>query len=491
MNRKWLFTAGIVMVLLLISIAASASTLDDVVFTKAGQEVYVLEPGDVSATVIISADAKENAMLITAAYEDKKLQNVKFESIELNATQKEYTGASVSVSANTTNVAVMVWNADFSPIGTKTELTDTSRQIKIEKFTVSKDSQKHYGYVDSAANKIYVEQTVDFYGPSGNYTKYYDTREADYISLSDSDVTYKLNGVDMTAKLSLESGTPAKLTATAQNGRTKIFDVVLEKHIAVNVANFNRGSREVGPPEDADGVNNQIILNTNEFLDKAQFYGERYGSMGIKAFCAIAGSDTEKYIENLQDITKEHAFVLNFVNNVGGKGEDDFAFKVQKKGNSSAFDPRISITQHAGGFGIEKTDISFDLFCEEADGVFLQANIADAIKLFFMNKDDDNYTINYVSVGNPGWEGYGKKLAVVKKNEWHNIRIIIDKNDPMPVTMAIDGQVLFKTDKLHMPGSVIADNFINYLTFHSYSSGEGTYCIDNLFTTYYQHSPGV
>lgn len=513
--KKMLFFMVTILALSCLFVTASASEIDDVIFTKGGTEVFTVGAGEIKATVNVSVDAETPAALVTAAYENDRLQSIQWEGITLTPSQKVYEGTAVTANAATTRVDAMVWGLpSYSPIDTKESLTNVSRQISVENISVTdaENTQIHYGYIDENKNRIYIQQSVDFYTSNGYYNAFaeqkkynlatnYALRPNDYISLQNANFSYKLNGVEKNQVISLSADQPTKLTLSAPNGREKTYDVIVEKYIATYTITL---------PENGISTTNinKIRINTT---DGSQRYGNsRYRSGdGFYAYC-IANS-TDYAITKIQDTTADTYFNLSYVKGAEiGRATDssDTALKVIKKGTCYGAWPALEVEETNTHFKKDKYDYSFDFMYTDIDnttfgnGSLISPTIysgsrrnynENAMQLNLMKKTDNSISLCYLSnETGSGMSGYGKEIAVLEKGKWYNIHMIIDKDNTEgeKCMVVVNGKVVLATDyafkadaeqTTHANGGVFG--------FLASTNCQGTFYLDNIYTIYSQALP--
>lgn len=502
MKKKLLFFMVATLAFTCLFVTASASTINDVIFTNgAGEEVYILQPGEeIGATLDVTVSANTTASLITAAFEDNRLTNIRYQGdVSLSTAQKTYEALPVSVTANTTRVDVMLWGADdLSPLDTKESLTSTSREISVSDFVVTSASGKQYrGIVDNDSRKINVEQIVDIYCKTNNttYSKYYDVRTGDFQSLNGATVNYKLNGVDSNAAITtLDLAAPTTLTMTAPSGRTKDYTISVDHNVSGVVANFD--SRQTGytTPQFDTSTANQIGIRN--YYSEPQFgadYSGYYGDgSGVRFyFTCIVGSPD---IKDIQDTSLNAYYNVSFAERAQG----DNCVKFIKKGNTGGW-PAAYLKEHSDR-GTDKTVYSFDFKCEALDkDTPMSVSVVDKagkelVTLNFEKKsNEDKMYLTYASTAAPAEEnmgGWGKRIAEISIGEWNNVKIIIDrKNSDNLYTICLNDQVMLKTN-YQKDADAIMPQYFNYasLRFATYSTSNTTTCLDNIMAYYSEAS---
>jgi len=516
MKKILLFITVMALAILCTSALASADSINDVIFTKGGSEVFTLSAGDIAATVNVSVDAETDAFLITSAYEDNRLANVQYESVKLLPAQKKYQGSPVTATATTTSVNAMLWDANYEPIGKMQSLTNVSREIRVTDVSIAEaaGSRTFTGYVDNTNNKIFIEQTMDWYSPNaptGTYSTtascqdyvYYNCRpEGDYKALSNT-LNYKLNGVNTVSTVSLDSSAPYKLTLKVDGVREKTYDVILEKHVAFTALNF-------------DAENNGSFVNTGSAAGTATkawtitgsngcFHGgnSRYMSGGG---LFVLGYDTRfSKIDELQDTTADTYINLSRQTGIGGKGSTDGALQVMKKGNLNSSWVHFQIQDSSSAnaqLRKDKYDYSFDFLCTEysGSGSLFGPGISSGVgstayftKLnIFQGATAGTLRIAYLCPQVEGYTGYGKNIGVIEIGKWNNIRTIVDADNTegAKVMIVLNGEVILATDNLYTVGADLTTYPQgNVFKADVSSSPTGTFYIDNLVRTYSQAKP--
>lgn len=493
------FIVFLLLIYICLCCTVSAGETADIVFCCNNEEITSLKQGSIYAKVSLSGFEEGYLTIVTLASKGDTAVDLSFNRLYVSSGISEYKGKPVTVTPEATSVRVFLWDENMSPLHSYAEIKYSDADIKIEGFCVtdSENRQTHYGYVDYESRKICVEQTVDLYTEFGKtssprFPKFYDLRSPDYISLKNAHASYTLNGEKYETDISLDINKPAQLAMTRRDGQTQIFDVILEKHIAGFAATFNRFC-DTEPSFDS-GDN---CITAKNVIEKAQFYGYCYDGAELKAANTVAGSGG---IEALQDKSGDIYFNLSYEYGAGGKEQNDGALKISKKGNTKAFAPYIYIDESGSGFGRDKFDISFDIMYSSFSGagsltmpMVKGYGGMNAVQLHMTERDSSSIDIRYAVKDNytddQAFWWYGKPIGVIKKNEWHNIRIIIDRDSiDAPVAVCLDNEIILKTNLKNTENISFADCVGSFFGFMSYSTVDCEFYLDNIHTTFSQRS---
>ena len=485
MKKILLFITVMALAILCTATLASADSINDVVFTKGGNEVFTISAGDIAATVNVSVEAEKDAFLITSAYEGNRLANVQYESVKLLPAQKKYQGTPVTATAATTAVNAMLWDANYEPIGEMQSLTNVSREIKVTDFSVTADGKTYKAVVDNADKKITVEQIADMYSPNST-SKYPEDHAADYASIVDAPATFSLNGVQKNENVTLTTSTPDTITLTAANGRTLDYTVKLEQYIlSINVNCDAKRAAYSTPVFDTATANRIGIKNLySEPLTAGYYNGYFGGGNGIPFFftCLTGGHD----IQNYQDTSAESYFNISFAD----RSADNTCIKFIKQGNTGS-GPAAHVVS-TSDLGNAKAVFSFDFMCESLNtATALQPMVMGGgsiplVQLNFEKKSGaDAYYLTYASTAAPseeGMGGYGKRLAEIPLNQWNNIKIIIDQKSDKPYIVCLNDEVLLQTSYKNSAAVIHPEyfNLGNIMRFGTYSSANTTSYLDNI-----------
>lgn len=354
-------------------------------------------------------------------------------------------------------------------------------------FTITDASGKYTygGYIDEETKTIYVEQVVDIYSGNNGYPKYYNLRANEYVSLQNATYKTTIGGNEHTGSINLTPETAADITIGSEN-----YKVVLERYVAGVVANFDARSNLFRG--DIDDEENKNLITINQWQHNPRYGGTRYGSdksAGISAKSLLS----YRNITEMQSTLSIPHFNLSYAENAGRDGKYDTALKVIKKGNTSDYAPAIHLYDNGSYWGKNgKMDISFDMKYTHfnGEGSIAEIQLLDGkgdkpnpVAYLSMPKaGNDEAYICYVSTdtGAVGFDGWSKKIATIKKNEWNNIRIIYDR-DNSTFIICVNDSVVLKTPYKYSASSVIPTEFrTNILRFGTYSTTECTYYLDNI-----------
>ncbi len=495
MKKKIMFFMVTILALSCLFVTASASTIDDVIFKKGDAEVFTVGAGAIRATVNVSVDTDTPtpAALVTAAYENDRLQSIQWEGITLTPNQKVYEGTAVTATADTTNVDVMVWGLpSYSPIDTKESLTNVSRQIKVSDFSVTANGNTFKGVVNNAQKTVIVEQIVDIYKNTNHgtaYSKFYNERPLDFPSLTNATANYKFNGTDKTGEISLALNSPATISLEAPNGRKADYTVSVEQHVAGVVANMDYNNN----PTFDTSTANRIRINSNQSV--CQFTGtSRYGGGAIDVTCLTSGHD----IHNYQDTELDAYYNVSFEQ----RSEGNNYLKTVKYGNTGG-GPAIHLYDGGSNWGTDKTVFSFDFKCDDLNAttalqpmVMGTGSLALMLLNFEKKSNADAVYLTYVSDTADGkangFGGYGKRLAEIPFDQWVNVKLIVDRDAEKPFIVCLNDEVLLETSYTAYSNSGLPATFSgNVLRLGTYSSANTTVCLDNIMMYCSQAKPAA
>jgi len=523
--KKALFITTLVMALIIMScVAFAAPVVNDVTYINGSTEVYTVGEGNIKASFDISVDADQKAAIITAAYAGDVLESVRYESVSLVTTQKKYAGSAVSATKDTTRVSANIWAGGLVPISKSDELTKVSREITVSDVTLaSADGAFTYpGYADNDRCKIYVEQITDWYSSAiqtldptaysatdtcKKYIGWNMRPAADYPALSNT-LNYKFNGAQATSTVAVSTDAPQKITFKAPNGREKVYDVILEKHVAFDVFDFDANVNTF--TSGANAYNHYGAAAANFLQHDNSLSGVRWGGSGryrSGAGFRLVGWAKSPLDDNggETDTNPERYIKMSREVGVHGKSETDGVIKIDL--NKPELWGNIQVTDTAGPSmlaGTDKLDFSFDFCYEEgtvgqiiAPAISWGAGEHDDIMKLVLGNTDSNYfdiaQIRYMSTVHPesGYTGYGKNLCFIEPGQWYNIRMIVDRDNTEGAncTVVVDGKVVYATQYPSSADALTKSPSMYLFKGMISSSATGVYYIDNFQRTYSQTMP--